>query len=189
MAVISKRYLNELCQKRIINDSLTNTKLLYEDLSQKEFDIFFSYSYSDKEYAIKLVNLLEKHNFSVYIDLRDPKLNRSNVDRETAERISNIMNRCKCLVYMHTASSKVSKWCPWELGYMTAKTNFRCATILLTEDKEEFPRQEYLEIYPYLRYEKIKDSNEFAFWAHELDSDKYIIFDSFITGQNPFKHQ
>lgn len=135
-----------------------------------------------------MVNLLEKHDFTVYIDLRDNNLSRYNVDRETAERISKVMNRCKCLVYLHTASAKVSKWCPWELGYMSGKTNFRCATILLTEDKEDFPRQEYLEIYPYLDYELIQNRNEYAFWVCELDTDKYINLKQFIEGKNPYKH-
>jgi hypothetical protein len=72
---------------------------------------------------------------------------------------------------------------------MSGKTNFRCATILLTEDKEDFPRQEYLEIYPYLDYEKIEGKDEYAFWACELDTQKYVKFDKFIEGSNPYIHK
>ena len=188
MANFSKKYLNELCQKRYIRDSLNLNENNRIDSINKQYDLFLSYCYTDKEYAIKIVNLFEKHGFTVYIDLKDPRLNRNKVDRNTVNRISSIMNRCKSLVYVHTASAKMSRWCPWELGYMSGKKNFRCATILLTEDKEEFPRQEYLDIYPYLDYEK-DNNNNYQIWANDLDSDRYIEFKRFINGENPFSHE
>ena len=188
MASISKRLLNELCNSNFINKTFRINDSNRVDSKDKQYDVFFSYCYTDKEYAIKMVNLFEKLGYKVYIDLRDSKLSRTNVDRSTVERIAEVMNRCKSLVYMHTRSATVSKWCPWELGYMSGNKNFRCATILLTEDKEDFPRQEYLEIYPYLDYEKVKDGEEYDFWANELDTGKYVRFNRFINGENPSKH-
>lgn len=192
MAILSKKYLNELVNKRVINERFSINDFNRVDNDTKRYQIFFSYSYPDKEYAIKLVNLLEKSGFSVYIDLRDPTLSRAKeTNRQTIERIAKVMNRCKCLVYMHTYSAKTSKWCPWELGYISGRTNFRCATILLIEDKEEFPRQEYLEIYPYIDYEKSSESDVYTFWVNDLDDkESYVSLMEFIeNGKNPYKHK
>ena len=187
MANISKRFLNELCKSRYIRESFSINDSNRVDSKDKQYDVFLSYCYTDRDFAIKIVNLLEKHGFSVYIDLRDPKLTRKKVDKETVQRISAIMNRCKSLVYVHTASATMSKWCPWELGYMSGRKNFRCATILLTEDKEEFPRQEYLDIYPYLDYEK-NSKGVYEIWANDLDSAAYCTFRSYINGSDPSIH-
>jgi len=192
MAIISKKYLNELVDKRIISSSFRMNESNRIDNDTKKYQIFFSYSYPDKEYAIKLVNLLEKCGFSVYIDLRDPALSRAKeTDRQTIERIAKIMNRCKSLIYMHTASAKTSKWCPWELGYVSGRTNFRCATILLVNDTEDFPRQEYLEAYPYLDYAKCSNSDKYTFWVNDLDNKNlYVALEDFIEqGKNPYKHK
>lgn len=187
MSTISKRFLNELCDRRIIRESFSINDSNRIDSNDKQYDVFLSYCYVDKSFAIKIVNLFEKMGFSVYVDIRDPKLSRSKVDKKTVERISSIMNRCKSLVYVHTASATMSKWCPWELGYMSGKKNFRCATILLTEDKEDFPRQEYLDIYPYLDYEK-DNQGIYQLWAKDLDSSAYINFRAYINGKDLYVH-
>lgn len=192
MPILSKKYLNELVQQRVINESFRINDSNRIDDDSKRYQIFFSYSYPDKDYAIKIVNLLEKCGFSVYIDLRDPKLTRSKeTNKQTIERITKVMNRCRCLIYMHTSSAKTSRWCPWELGYMSGKTRFRCATILLVEDKEDFPRQEYLEIYPYLDYDSYKNTNNYTFWVNDLnDRNIYVPLKEFIeNGKDPYDHR
>ncbi|MBR4237536.1 toll/interleukin-1 receptor domain-containing protein [bacterium] len=188
MENFSKRYLNELFQQNRIRDSFSLNESNRIDSDDKQYDVFLSYCYTDKDYAIKIMNLFEKNGYKVYIDLKDPKLNRKKVDRDTVVRLSSVMNRCKSLVYVHTKSSTMSKWCPWELGYMSGKKNFRCATILLTEDKEEFPRQEYLDIYPYLNY-GMDTTNHYQIWARDLDSNRYVNFRAYINGTNPYEHK
>lgn len=189
MAILSKKYLNDFSIRENFSESVFIRDNNRIDKKDSQYDVFLSYCYSDKEYAIKIVNMFEKIGYKVYIDLRDPKLDRKKVDIDTVARISNVMDRCKSLVYVHTKSATVSKWCPWELGYMSGKKNFRCATILLIEDEEDFPRQEYLEIYPYLTYSPEKKTNEYDFWVHELDSQRYVKFSEFLNGKNPFLHK
>lgn len=187
MPNLSKRFLNECFQKR----QLSSSQLL-ESLSTRPgrnaYDVFLSYSFKDKEFALKICKLLEECGYSVYIDLNDEQLDRSNVDRKTAQRLATMMKKCSCLIYLHTASATVSKWCPWELGFMSGYKNFRCVTIPLTEDKEEFPHQEYLEMYPTLSYEQIKGSDKMDFWVDENDSDLYVNLRKYINGTNPYKH-
>jgi len=188
MINFSKRYLNELSKNKIIRDSFSINESIGADTEDKQYDVFLSYCLIDKDYAIKILYLFEKLGYKVYIDLKDPTLNRKSVDRSTVIRISSVMNRCKSLVYIHTQSATMSKWCPWELGYMSGKKNFRCATILLTEDKEEFPRQEYLDIYPYLNLAN-DTSGKKQIWARDLDSNRYVNFRLFIDGKDPYEHK
>lgn len=188
MAYLSKKFLNE----RFANRALFESRRVLDSYDtikggQKLFDVFLSYSYPDKEYALKIYYLMIDAGYKVYIDIKDKSLHREDVDKETAERIALIMNRCKSLVYIHTKSATTSKWCPWELGYMSGKSNFRCAVIPLVEDKEDFPRQEFLELYPYVDYvrdEKGKDE----FWVNERGTKKYVSLRSFVNGKNPENH-
>ena len=188
MNKISKKFLDENLSGFNLNESFSKFENR-NDSSDSLYDIFFSYCYSDLEYALKLVSLLEKTGYRVYIDVKDASLNRNAVNLSTVKRIADIIDRCKCLVYLHTKSSQISKWCPRELGYMSGKKNFRCATILLVDDNEEFPRQEYLEIYPYLSYESCANSKVYDFWVNELDSAKYILLRDFLNDRDPYIHK
>lgn len=183
---ISKKLINSFFE----NYSVPSEKSILEEqlsaLSNRSnyFDIFFSYSFENKFYALRLVDLLKTAGYSVYIDLDDPTLDRDNANKETAKRLSTIMDRCKCLVYLHTQASKISKWCPWELGYMSGKHNFRCANILMTDDDEEFPRQEYLEMYPRLGYYQNQETRKNDFWVFS-DDGAYILLNRYILGIDP----
>lgn len=190
MPYLSKKYLNELYAKRRNFFESIQVKDSFPSLEQgTKFDIFLSYSYSDKDYALKIYKLMLECGFTVYIDLKDKELDRDDVDEETAKRIARIMNNCKCLIYVHTPSAKVSKWCPWELGYMSGRTNFRCCVIPLIEDKEDFPHQEYLGLYPVVDYEKTTNSDRYLFWANIYKTNKYVSLSDFINGKNPFEHK
>lgn len=185
---ISKQYLNELSQKKI----LTEDKLFIRDhalIKRDNFDIFLSYSYHDKEFAIKLVQLLEQHGFSVYIDLNDTSLDRNTVNGITAKKLAAKMDKCRSLIYLYSKASSVSKWCPWELGYVSGKKNFRCAKIPLVQNKGDltYDKQEYLEIYPTIDFVKSSGSNGFLFWINETDV-KYIELKKWINGGNPVLH-
>ena len=191
MPYISKKFLNEeFAKTNFANESLQIQDSFQELTTGKIYDIFLSYSYNDKEYAIKVYKMLSRCGYETYIDLKDPELDRKDVNKQTALHIATIIEHCRCLIYLHSASSAVSKWCPWELGYMSGQGqhHFRCAIIPLTEDKEEFPRQEYLAIYPYVDYARSSSENgDFDFWVNELDG-KYICLKSFVNGKDPCSH-
>ena len=189
MPYLSKKCLNELKDKKkldvekIINGPLVNKK------KGDKYDVFLSYSYSDKNFALIICALLIECDISVYIDLNDDYLDRDDVGEETANRLAEIMNECRGLVYVHTPSAKMSKWCPWELGYMSGRSNFRCAVIPLIEDKEEFPYQEYLSIYPFVDYEEDTKTNKYTFWVNEYESDKYVSLKGFVNGAKLCNHE
>lgn len=177
---ISKRFLNEQTQKKVIHDSYN-----FSNSIKSHYDIFLSYSFYDIDYAKKIYQLLLKHGFSVYADFIDNSFSRKNVNKVTAEKLIFAMKKCDSLVYIHSKSSKDSKWCPWEIGLASGINNFKCAILPLIEDYYEFDRQEYLMIYPVIELRNTTTGIE-KLWAFE--GENYNSLNEWIkTGKLPQK--
>lgn len=182
--ILTKKYLNEQVQKRIIDESINFSKRNERD----EYDVFISYSWNDRSFAYKVVQLLERCGYSVYIDYKDSELHRQKVSDATAKQLVGKMKKCKGLLYLHSPSASVSKWCPWEVGVFSGIKNFRCANLpLIEKDGDDFKSQEYLEIYPYVDYEKVSGKSTYEFWVCESDS-KYISLRNWLSGNQPKEH-
>lgn len=159
------------------------------DKSELKFDIFLSHSFLDREEVLGLYRELTDMGFSVYVDwIVDPELDRSNVTKATAELIRNRMKNSKSLLLAISTNAEMSKWMPWELGFVDGKTS-RCAIVPVSTDNlnlYSFNRVEYLKLYPYVQRNTIQNTSTFALWVWE-DDTSYIIFDSWLTGRNPYK--
>lgn len=115
--ILSKQYLNESVQRRVLKENFYNGMYLGAQRPERDqYDVFISYSWNDRAFADKVVQLLEHCDYSVYIDYNDKRLDRNNVTEDTAKHIISQMNKCKGLLYLYSPSSSVSKWCPWEVG-------------------------------------------------------------------------
>ena len=182
--LLTKSYLNELVQKRTINDNLEFSRRAVKD----EYDVFISYSWHDRSYADKVVQLLEHCGYSVYIDYNDTRLDRNNVSEATAQKLIQVMKKCKGLLHLYSPSASVSKWCPWEVGVFSGIKNFRCANLpLLDRAGENFKNQEYLEIYPYVEYGSYRDTRTYEFWICD-DNNTYTTLKAWLNGAKPTKH-
>ena len=187
--ILSKQFLNEQVQKRNLQENFRYDGIFYEKRQElDQYDVFVSYSWNDRSYADKIVQLLEKCGYTVYIDYNDKRLDRNNVSEETAKRIIIEMKKCKGLLYLYSPSSSVSKWCPWEVGVFSGMESFRCANLPLTQNRgDDFKKQEYLEIYPYVDYEITQDHSRYDFWVCESDS-KYTTLKSWLNGGSIQQH-
>lgn len=173
-------------EKQILNEN-ANLSKRYDFAEGKAYDIFLSHSSLDKKLILTLVNLFNEAGYSVYVDwIEDIQLDRSNVNRITAQVLRDRMTASKGLSYVVTTNSTNSKWCPWELGYFDGKKKGRCC-ILPIMDSQSFHGQEYLGLYPYLDYEHNKQ-NEYEFWVNNQESDEYIKLRDWLEGKNPYKH-
>ena len=182
--LLTKSFLNEQVQKRIIKE---NTEFSLRE-EKNEYDVFISYSWNDRSYADKVVQLLELCGYSVYIDDKDTRLDRNNVSEETAQKLIQVMKKCKGLLHLYSPSASVSKWCPWEVGVFSGIKNFRCANLpLLERVGENFKNQEYLEIYPYVEYERTQKTQKYDFWICE-DDNTYTSLRMWLNGTKPAKH-
>lgn len=181
--ILNKQFLNQTVTRKILDESLKFSKE-----EKNEYDIFISYSWNDREFAYKIVYLLEQCGYKTYVDYKDIKLDRTNVNEDTARELTLKMKKCKALLYLHSPSASVSKWCPWEVGYFSGIKNFRCANLPLVENAaDNFKNQEYLEIYPYIEYEIIQNKNIYDFWVCE-DDKTYTSLRNWISGGKLTEH-
>lgn len=59
----------------------------------------------------------------------------------------------KTLLLAVSANAALSKWMPWELGYVDGNTS-KCAILPISQDnitRTDFTRAEYLLLYPYVK--------------------------------------
>lgn len=196
--ILSKSFLVQEAERRNITEYGTkreqilneNTDLFkrYGFAKENTFDIFLSHSSLDKKLVLTLVNLFNEAGYSVYVDwIEDTQLDRSNVNKNTAQVLRNRMNISKGLSYVATTNSTNSKWCPWELGYFDGKKKGRCCILPIMES-QSFHGQEYLGLYPYLDYETYRGGNEYEFWVNNQGSGEYIRLREWLEGKDPQKY-
>lgn len=152
------------------------------------YDAFLSHSYVDALEILALKADIELFGLTVYVDwVDDSQLSRDRVTPETAAVIRHRIRQCKSLLYAISKSASGSKWMPWELGYGDARHG-RVAILPLAElpnSSESFTGQEYLGLYPYVTKTKVQSSTAEALWINESPT-KYVRFDQWLAGNNPF---
>jgi len=188
MGLITKQQLSKVTDHRKVHFSsgLGAVALLNESFNiNKSYDIFLSHSYLDKEEIASLKIFLESFKLSVYVDwIDDHQLNRENVTKETAVRIRERMKNCKSLIYAFSENSINSKWMPWELGYFDGLKTRVAVLPISNSITDNFRGTEYVGMYPYITHNKISGSLDEALWIRE-NTNKYVIIDSWLKGQNP----
>ncbi len=155
--------------KELQNVRVFETAAVRKDVAQ-EFDIFLSHSYDDKNHVSQIMQVFENVGYKVYVDwIFDKELDRSKVTAESANLLRKRMEQSKCLIYLHSENSSISRWMPWELGFMDSSKH-RVAILPITENSNssnEYQGLEYLGLYPYIYHEtnindlkvRLKDSN------------------------------
>ena len=119
--------------------------------NQKDtFDIFLSHSSKDKILILGIKKFIEDSGYSVYIDwVDDPELDRTNVNKHTAEQLRKRMKQSKFLVYVDSDNASTSKWMPWELGYFDGYNSEKIGILVIRNNSNEiYKGQEYLNLYP-----------------------------------------
>ena len=187
MALFTSEYLKTKSSEILISES--KKKFSSQDKSNLKFDIFLSHCYLDKNEVFGLYQELKSMGFSVYVDwIVDSDLDRNNVTKATAELIRNRMKSSKSLLLAISSNAAMSKWMPWELGYVDGNTG-RCAILPVAKDNinsYSFNRVEYLKLYPYLDRATLKGSQNYKIWVNE-DENTYVQFDEWMNGSNPRK--
>ncbi|KAA2223900.1 TIR domain-containing protein [Chryseobacterium sediminis] len=187
MPLFTSDYLRRQSSETLITES----KRLFssQDKSNLKFDIFLSHSYLDRNEVFGLYRELSSMGYLVYVDwIVDSDLDRSNVTKASAELIRNRMKNSKSLLLAISTNAAISKWMPWELGYVDGNTN-RCAIIPVAQNNvnyNTFERVEYLKLYPYLDRATMMGSQDQKIWVNE-DTNTYVLLEQWISGTNPYK--
>ena len=162
-----------------IQKGLTAETLLRESakFTRSAYDVFLSHSKMDASLVLGAKHILESKGYSVYVDwIDDPQLDRSRVNRKTADTLRRRMRSCKLMFYLHTKSASLSKWCPWELGYFdgfTYPTPRVFVFPLLGPGETSFQGQEYLELYPMIDVDNVSKSRSDRrdVWSYDPRAD------------------
>ena len=161
MPLFSSTYLKEIANSN--KDILRNIILNESRSVNNYFDIFLSHSYLDRDEIGGLYMALTKKGYSVYVDwIVDPHLDRDHVTKETALLIRERMKSSKSLLLAVSTNAQMSKWMPWELGFVDGHVS-RCAIVPVSKEgpaPHTFKRFEYLLLYPYLKRATINYSDE-----------------------------
>lgn len=145
--------------------------------ARTSFDIFLSHSKMDEKYVLGAKRILEEKGFTVYVDwIDDPQLDRSYVNKRTADYLRKRMKQCKLLFYLHTKNASLSKWCPWELGFFDGQTGSAERTFVfpLVHSGESFKGQEYLELYPIVDIDNVGQTSAIRkdVWGYFPSTDR-----------------
>lgn len=133
-----------------------------ETRSDETFDIFLSHSYKNKEIVFGTKQLFNDYGFKVYVDwIDDNNLDRTKVNKLTADLLRGRMKQCKSLVFLETQEAQDSKWTIWELGYMDGVTKKVAILPVLNNMNDPYKGQEYLSLYPYIQESYIQEYNDF----------------------------
>lgn len=184
MALYSSRYLKGLSENKTPN---AKTLMFSESRSQvnRGYDIFLSHSFLDKDEVEGLYIELMNLGYSVYVDwIVDPQLDRNNITKQSAELIRTRMTSCKSLFLAVSTNSELSKWIPWELGFVDGNVG-KCAIIPVSRSLftiRSYDRREYLKLYPFIKKERNR-ADEDMLWVID-DSHVYSTFDEWLkTGK------
>lgn len=186
MPLYTSDYLKKLSRRKTV---LFSQEMINESKKvHTSFDIFLSHSYLDKEEVEGLYMELRSEGYSVYVDwIIDPQLNRTNVTKESAKLIQTRLKMSKTLLLAVSTNASLSKWMPWELGYVDGNTG-KCAIIPVSKSSYNVPESfngfEYLQLYPFIKKMPTTGLGEKLFVIEE--SRKYIIMDEWLrNGVNP----
>lgn len=184
MPLYTSSYLKNLSERKTIQSS----RLILNESKKTHisFDIFLSHSFLDKDVVEGLYIELTLQGYSVYVDwIIDPHLDRGNVTKTTAALIRNRLKSSKTLLLAISVNASISKWMPWELGFVDGNTN-KCAIIPVSKS-DNAPTSyfgfEYLKLYPFIKKMRTKGLGQKLFVIEE--AKKYVIIDDWLEGKEP----
>ncbi|OUS06320.1 hypothetical protein A9Q96_10125 [Rhodobacterales bacterium 52_120_T64] len=124
-----------------------SNQVVNEALREGKQTAFLSHSHKDAELAKGLQGFLQAQGWKVYIDWEDTSMPQS-PNRETAQNIKDRIKRLDWFIYLATANSASSRWCPWEIGYADGVKHIDRIVIVPTRDSVgRNYGNEYLELY------------------------------------------
>lgn len=120
---------------------------LKEAKAAKKQTAFLCHSHLDVGLVKGLQAFLKNQGWDLYIDWLDEELPTA-PDKETAKKIKNKIIETDWFMFLATANSTVSRWCPWELGYADMQKGYERIVIIPTEDDGgKWHGNEYLQLY------------------------------------------
>lgn len=173
--------LNEV--RKYLNAKLETASL---KAATQEFDVFLSHSKLDETIIAALGKEIEEIGYSVYIDWEvDKQLDRSNVNKNTANILRNRMKSSRSLIFAVSPNSKSSLWMQWELGFYDGHRGKVAILPIVEGSADNFYRQEYLGLYPYVDKAKTDKTQKLELWVQTSTTDS-VLYRKWLEERNSF---
>ena len=104
---------------------------------------FLCHSHADRNLVLGVIELLRSSGWNVYVDWADASMP-ATPNTETAARIKERIVQLNWFLFLATANSMGSRWCPWEIGYADGR---KPLDRILTSDGFTTYGSEYLGLY------------------------------------------
>lgn len=108
---------------------------------------FLCHSHKDEELVKGLLVIFEEAGLDLYVDWKDHSMPET-PNGETAWKIQEKIKNSDVFLFLATANSKASRWCPWEIGF--ADSSRKGIYIIPTGDGGSTYGNEYLKLYPHI---------------------------------------
>lgn len=133
-----------ISQTELRNAARQSTGVVAKRASQRT--AFLCHSHLDRELAEGLQVRLREQGFDLYIDWQDASMPPT-PNSETADKLRGKIIACDWFLFLATANSVASRWCPWELGYADGKKPHDRIAIVPTSDHQTTHGNEYIALY------------------------------------------
>lgn len=149
------------------------------------FDVFLSHSSNEpEEILLGIKGFLEDAGLSVYVDrYSDPHLVPGEITKDTAETLRRRLRASKSLLYVYSRHSKLSRWMPWELGFMDGAGRRIGIVPVVEAVRDTFDGEQYLGLYPYLDRAKISGQNASTLWINR-SKQEYAGYVDWVRGSS-----
>ena len=154
--LLTKRKIEALASKYEITDPILRN--IFTQTKDKS-DVFVSHSSSDVEFIEKVLVFLKysKGGVNGYVDWQDPELP-SVTNATTARVLKDRIRNAKKVIYVVTNESLKSVWCSWEIGYADCNKGVEdLAVLAIKPNNGKWKNNEYLQQYPWIRYDQKDD--------------------------------
>lgn len=135
---------SDLTQKSALYREFINEGLQKSASVGKTKSAFLCHSHRDETLVKGLIALFQEKGIDLYIDWKDHSMPEA-PNAETAKKIQDAIRGRDLFLFLATANSKASRWCPWEIGYADASK--RKIFIIPTADGAGTYGNEYLQLY------------------------------------------
>ncbi|AGW14157.1 toll/interleukin-1 receptor domain-containing protein [Megalodesulfovibrio gigas] len=127
-------------------------KKIYAHRRDPDTNIFLSHSHHDKDLALGIKYVLEKLDYTIYIDWLDSNLSPV-TDITTAKALKQKVNESDLVLLLATNNALKSRWVPWEIGLADGlKSPDRIAIIPVADSTGVHTKNEYLQLYQSFEY-------------------------------------
>jgi hypothetical protein len=130
---------------RHVNFSGIGLESLNEKKASTNRTAFLCHSHKDEVFVLGLIAIFEEAGVDLYVDWKDHSMPET-PNEETARKIQDRIHKADIFLFLATANSKASRWCPWEIGY--ADSSNKGVYIIPTSDNYGSYGNEYLDLYP-----------------------------------------